>query len=83
MQLMPGGDRGGQSVEAREGCEDAGPGTSVTKRGSAVEWIGSAVDEGCGAPVERRGTSGWSGGISEHQTGRAPGCPDTWMWRKS
>ena len=25
MQLMTGGDREGQSVEAREECEDAGP----------------------------------------------------------
>ena len=26
---MTGGDREGQSVEAREECEDAGPGTSI------------------------------------------------------
>ena len=65
---MTGGDREGQSVEAREECEDAGPGTSIGRRGAAV-------DEGRGAPAEGRGTSGWSGGKSEHQTGGAPGSP--------
>ena len=74
---MTGGDREGQSVEAREECEDAAPGTSIGRRGAAV-------DEGRGAPAEGRGTSGWSGGKSEHQTGGAPGSPGTgmrsWSW---
>ena len=34
---MTGGDREGQSVEAREECEDAGPGTSIGRRGAAVD----------------------------------------------